>query len=232
MPKNECFNRHNLIEQLKLEVPSKISAIYLFIGKRGTGKKYVLNELEKVFIKNYRIYTIIEDSIIEKNKKRSKYTWKVSLNLGVYAGISLTPQINDSTKINYIIQSLKSLVSRKDIIIVVTDYDILCPESRDFILTLIKHIDLIKERLKRKIIIFITGTQNFFEENSAIEKIFFSDYTLNDIHNYLINYLNYSEDNLNPQKVRQLYECFILGKHTARNGVAGISPPRREFQKC
>ena len=59
MPKNECFNRHNLIEQLKLEVPSKISAIYLFIGKRGTGKKYVLNELEKVFIKNYRIYTII-----------------------------------------------------------------------------------------------------------------------------------------------------------------------------
>ena len=29
-----------------------------------------------------------------------------------------------------------------------------------------------------------------------------------------------------------LYECFILGKHTARNGVAGISPPRREFQKC
>lgn len=30
----------------------------------------------------------------------------------------------------------------------------------------------------------------------------------------------------------QTYECFILGKHTARNGVAGISPPRREFQKC
>ncbi len=30
----------------------------------------------------------------------------------------------------------------------------------------------------------------------------------------------------------QEYECFILGKHTARNGVAGISPPRREFQKC
>ena len=30
----------------------------------------------------------------------------------------------------------------------------------------------------------------------------------------------------------QAYECFILGKHTARNGVAGISPPRREFQKC
>ena len=28
------------------------------------------------------------------------------------------------------------------------------------------------------------------------------------------------------------YECSILGKHTARNGVAGISPPRREFQKC
>ena len=27
------------------------------------------------------------------------------------------------------------------------------------------------------------------------------------------------------------YECFILGKHTARNDVAGISPPRREFQK-
>ena len=30
----------------------------------------------------------------------------------------------------------------------------------------------------------------------------------------------------------ETYECFILGKHTARNGVAGISPPRREFQKC
>lgn len=33
-------------------------------------------------------------------------------------------------------------------------------------------------------------------------------------------------------RLHQTYECFILGKHTARNGVAGISPPRREFQKC
>lgn len=33
-------------------------------------------------------------------------------------------------------------------------------------------------------------------------------------------------------KEDEWYECFILGKHTARNGVAGISPPRREFQKC
>ena len=31
---------------------------------------------------------------------------------------------------------------------------------------------------------------------------------------------------------KQLYECFILGKHTARKDVASISPPRREFQKC
>lgn len=34
------------------------------------------------------------------------------------------------------------------------------------------------------------------------------------------------------RKVLKAYECFILGKHTARNGVAGISPLRREFQKC
>ena len=31
---------------------------------------------------------------------------------------------------------------------------------------------------------------------------------------------------------QQAYECFILGKHTARKDVASISPPRREFQKC
>lgn len=36
-------------------------------------------------------------------------------------------------------------------------------------------------------------------------------------------------DWLHPNTVS--YECFILGKHTARNDVAGISPPRREFQK-
>ena len=35
-----------------------------------------------------------------------------------------------------------------------------------------------------------------------------------------------------PYEYGNTYECFILGKHTARNGVAGISPPRREFQKC
>ena len=36
-----------------------------------------------------------------------------------------------------------------------------------------------------------------------------------------------------PEEIlHHTYECFILGKHTARNGVAGISPPRREFQKC
>lgn len=38
--------------------------------------------------------------------------------------------------------------------------------------------------------------------------------------------------NLNNTQSHYSYECFILGKHTARNGVAGISPPRREFQKC
>ena len=33
------------------------------------------------------------------------------------------------------------------------------------------------------------------------------------------------------KETEDAYECFILGKHTARNDVAGISPPRREFQK-
>ena len=37
---------------------------------------------------------------------------------------------------------------------------------------------------------------------------------------------------LYAKRKEKTYECFILGKHTARNGVAGISPPRREFQKC
>ena len=38
--------------------------------------------------------------------------------------------------------------------------------------------------------------------------------------------------NIFQENCHQSYECFILGKHTARNGVAGISPPRRDFQKC
>lgn len=41
------------------------------------------------------------------------------------------------------------------------------------------------------------------------------------------------ERNIVPgNRGRQPYECFILGKHTARNGVAGISLPRRELQRC
>lgn len=45
-------------------------------------------------------------------------------------------------------------------------------------------------------------------------------------------YLDSNGEMLTDQWVDDTYECFILGKHTARNGVAGISPPRREFQKC
>ena len=44
-------------------------------------------------------------------------------------------------------------------------------------------------------------------------------------------YQTYVKSGLRPT-TQHTYECFILGKHTARNGVAGISPPRREFQKC
>lgn len=45
-------------------------------------------------------------------------------------------------------------------------------------------------------------------------------------------YMGFALKNILKKSDYISYECFILGKHTARNGVAGISPPRREFQKC
>ena len=74
---------------------------------------------------------------------------------------------------------------------------------------------------KKPKIIFLENVANLIEHDN--------DKTFNRIHNelsernYYIRYIIADACN---------YECFILGKHTARNGVAGISPPRREFQKC
>lgn len=64
------------------------------------------------------------------------------------------------------------------------------------------------------------------------------DHLLNNTLCYNLNTMGYTVDAALSKQVavnfieKQNYECFILGKHTARNGVAGISPPRREFQKC
>ena len=101
--------------------------------------------------------------------------------------MSLSPTKNDSHKINYIIANLKSLTLKKNILISATDYDILPPESRDFINILLCNKDFIEKKINKKISIIITSNEDYFNGKYNVETVIFRDYDIVYIYNYLIN---------------------------------------------
>lgn len=69
MLNRDCENRELLVNELVDELINGQCESYLFIGKNGTGKKYVLNKLKELLKNDMRIFEIIEDSLFENKKK-------------------------------------------------------------------------------------------------------------------------------------------------------------------
>ncbi len=146
MRKLECVDREKFCDELYKLIFESQSNSFQFVGKNGTGKEYVLENLEKKLRKKSEIYRIFSDTLIRKGQRISTHTISVVFSLNGLIGMSLSPTKNDSHKINYIIANLKSLTLKKNILISATDYDILPPESRDFINILLCNKNFIEKK--------------------------------------------------------------------------------------
>lgn len=205
MNQNDFGNRNNIIKHIVHEINLCPCNFFCLVGKNGTGKKFVLEKVEDSLKDRFKIYKVVGDSIFEKQQKIFTHNLKFSFSLSNFIGLSLSPDKNENTKINYIISNLKSLSFKRNIVISATDYDILDPVSRDFLYVLINNKNAIESKLKRKITIIITSTYNFFEGKFTTNLIEFPDYSQEDLKNYLIQYLHYFEFEITPYKLSKLF---------------------------
>ena len=92
MLNRDCENRELLVNELVDELINSQCESCLFIGKNGTGKKYVLNKLKELLKNDMRIFEIIEDSLFENKKKITEriFSTEISFNFKTFFAISLS----------------------------------------------------------------------------------------------------------------------------------------------
>lgn len=146
----ECVDRNDFSNNLANKIINYPSNFYQFIGKNGSGKKYVIENLEILLKKKCDIYRIVSDTVVRKNQSIPTHTFNVAFSLSNFIGISLSAIKNDSLKINYIISNLKALTLKKILLITALDYDLLPTESRDFIAILVSNKAYIEKKVKKK----------------------------------------------------------------------------------
>ena len=217
MRKLECVDREKFCDELYKLIIESQSNSFQFVGKNGTGKEYVLENLEKKLRKKSEIYRIFSDTLIRKGQRISTHTISVAFSLNGLVGMSLSPTKNDSHKINYIIANLKSLTLKKNILISAIDYDILPPESRDFINILLCNKNFIEEKINKKISIIITSNVDYFNGKYNVETVIFRDYDRADIYNYLINVCGYTAPQITNTQLTQIYKLCGTNLNLVKN---------------
>lgn len=110
-----CNNREQFASELAAKLIENPSSIYCFIGEQGVGKEYVIDLVENKLYKKFKLYRIIGDNIYGKQIGLPKLniTLEASVSIRELAGLALSVEKNDSTKINYVIASLKSATLKR-----------------------------------------------------------------------------------------------------------------------
>lgn len=235
MSEFECIDRNVFSCELANKIIKSPSNFYQFIGKNGSGKKYVVEKVESLLKTKCEIYRIISDTIVKENKSIPTHTFNVAFTLSGYVGISLSASQNDSPKINYIISNLKALTLKKIILITAFDYDLLPAESRDFITILLSNKAYIEEKIKRKITVIITSNSDYFEGRYNAINIFFRKYERKDVYNFLIDVCGFLPYQISNEKLNQIYNLcganfnlvknyssLILNSNTQNNSIEAI----------
>lgn len=203
---NNCKNRELFADKIIDELKNGYCESYLFIGKNGTGKKYVLGKMKRVLENDMRIFEVIDDALFETKQSFISRTFspEISINFKTYFAISISTSKDETTKINYIISKLRSFLNKKNILIFATDFDALTSECRSFLCLLLKHKELIETRIKAKISIVITGKHDYFTGKYNIKNIEFIDYDLEDIKKYLVYNLSYKAEDITLEHLQQI----------------------------
>lgn len=235
MKEFECVDRNNFSNDLANRIINSPSNFYQFIGKNGSGKKYVIENLENLLKKKCDIYRIVCDTVVKKNQSVPTHTFNIAFSLNGFIGISLSAIKNDSLKINYIVSNLKALTLKKILLITALDYDLLPAESRDFIAILISNKTYIEKRVKKSITVIITSNSDYFTGRYNAINIQFRDYKRNDIYNFLIEVCGYLPYQISNEKLNQIcnlcgtnfnlvksYSSFILDSNAPSNSIEAI----------
>lgn len=235
MKEFECVDRNDFSDDLANRIINSPSNFYQFIGKNGSGKKYVIENLENLLKKKCDIYRIVSDTVVKKNQSVPAHTFNIVFSLNSFIGISLSATINDSLKINYIVSNLKALTLKKILLITALDYDLLPAESRDFIAILISNKAYIEKKVKKNITVIITSNSDYFIGRYNATNIQFRDYERKDIYNFLIEVCGYLPRQISNEKLNQIcnlcgtnfnlvksYSSFILDSNAPSNSIEAI----------
>lgn len=231
----ECVDRNDFSNNLANKIINYPSNFYQFIGKNGSGKKYVIENLEILLKKKCDIYRIVSDTVVRKNQSIPTHTFNVAFSLSNFIGISLSAIKNDSLKINYIISNLKALTLKKILLITALDYDLLPTESRDFIAILVSNKAYIEKKVKKSITVIITSNSDYFIGRYNAINIQFRDYERKDIYDFLINECGYLPSHISNEKLNQIcnlcgtnfnlvksYSSFILDSNAPSNSIEAL----------
>lgn len=235
MKEFECVDRKEFSNNLAGKIIDSPSNFYQFIGKNGSGKEYVIENLETLLKKKCEIYRIVSDTVVKKNQNVPTHKFNVAFSLNCFIGISLSAVKNDSLKINYIISNLKILSLKKILLITALDYDLLPAESRDFIAILISNKAFIEKQIKKSITVIVTSNNDYFDGRYNTINIPFRDYEKKDIYDFLINGCGYLPTQISNEKLNQicnlcgnnlnlvrLYSNFILNSDVPSNSIEAI----------
>lgn len=177
-------SRDNLAKEIIENLQKGLYQTYSFIGKNGSGRKYVMSQIinTDIISTSHRIFYFSVDSFIEIGSRRKTTAATISINIPYYSSISLLLSKDNSNKTNYIINSLKKFFTKQNLIICVNDYERLSAESQDFINVLIENRKYIEAQIKVKICILLVANKQIPFEHCTI---YFADYNDSDVKKFI-----------------------------------------------
>lgn len=204
--------RNKLVESITKSLQNDNSSTYIFFGAKGSGKKYVMNRIAANLEENMRILYFMCDSLVEKTKKKHTYDITLTFEASFYLGLNLSFAKDNSSRLNAVLNSLKNLsLKKKNIVICIEYFDELSSEEKDLIITLIKNADYLTKQLKITKINFIIVSNNPLQFGVGEKNIKFTEYSKEDIKDYLIINFNAFWNTLNEkdkiEKIDLIYNC-------------------------
>lgn len=188
---NSLDGRDKLVEYLSDNIELGSSDNFNFYGYRGVGKKYVLNKILNKIGDNFRIIRFVFGEPYEQGKKIKRF----SIGLGVeamYLPINFNISKNQETKLATLVNSLRRIFNKENIILCLTDYEKVELEVREIIERIIKEKAFFENELGVKICTIITSEKRL--DIDGITHIEFQQYKEEDVKQYIEKYLNCNPD--------------------------------------
>lgn len=182
---NSLDGRDKLVEFLSDRIKLEPSNNFNFHGCRGVGKKYVLNKILDKIGCSFRILRFVFGEPYEQGKKIKRFSIGFGIDT-IYLPINISK--NKETKLAGIINSLRGIINKKNIILCLTDYEKVELEVREIAEKIIKEKAFFENELGVKICTIITSEEKLYIDD--ITHIEFNQYKEEDVKLYIEKYLN------------------------------------------